>query len=106
MSLELFYFEQVGTRSYLRFTGLGVILILIFTVLPVIALLFLFLLNQSTPMPDTDVRIKPAAPANASIYPTIHQPPPPPAPKALRQPKVAQPSPLAFPSPVRNSNER
>jgi len=106
MNLELFYFERVGTRSYLRFTRLGLILILIFTVLPVIALLFLFLLNQSTPMPDTDVRIKPAAPINASMYPTIHQPTPLPTPKALRQPKAARPSPPVLPSPIRNSNER
>ena len=46
LKLELFYYERVGSRSYLRITRLGIVLILIFTVLPVIALLSLFLLNR------------------------------------------------------------
>jgi hypothetical protein len=106
LNLELFYYEQVGSRSYLRVTRLGLILILILTVLPVIALLSIFLLNQSTSMPNVDVTIKPMPTANASAYPTVHQPIPPPAPKALRQSKAAQPVPPALPSPIRNSNER
>ncbi len=104
--MELFYFEQVGSRSYLRITKFGLVLIFCFTVLPIIALLFLFFLNQSTPMPHTDVTIKPAPPVNTSIYPTIQQPTPLPTPKVLRQPKAVRPSPPAFPSPIRNSNEK
>lgn len=106
LNLELFYYEQVGSRSYLRVTKLGLVLILILTVLPIIALLSLFLLNQSTPMPNVDVTIKPIPAANTSAYPTIHQPTPPPAPKVLRQSKAAQPVPPTLPSPIRNSNER
>lgn len=106
LNWELFYYEQVGSRSYLRITRLGLALILILTVIPVIALLSIFLLNQSTPMPNVDVTIKPMPAANTSAYPTIHQPAPPPTPKALRQSKAAQPAPPAFPTPIRNGNER
>ncbi len=66
--LKLFYYEQVNSRSYLRITKLGLVIVLVFTVLPVIALLSLFLLNQSTPMPNVDVTIKPMPTANDSIY--------------------------------------
>jgi hypothetical protein len=106
MKLELFYYEQVGSRYYLRITKLGLVLVLIFAVVPVIALLSIFLLNQSTPMPNVDVTIKPMPTANTSVYPTIHQPTPPPTPKAMRQPKAARPLPPTLPSPARNSNER
>jgi len=106
LNLELFYFEQVGSHSYLRITRLGLGLILIFTVLPVIALFFVFFLNKSTPVPDTDVTIKTIPPTNTSTYPTINQPASPPAPKALRQRKAARPALPELPSPVRNSNER
>lgn len=106
INLELFYFEQIGSRSYLRITRLGLVLILLFTVLPVIVIFSLFLFNQSTPTPNVDVTIKPMPTANTSIYPTIQQPTPPPAPKALRQPQAARPSPPALSSPIRNSNER
>ncbi len=104
--MDLFYYEQVGSRSYLRITRLGVALILIFTVLPFIAILSLFLWNQSTPMPNVNLTIKSAPPVDPSMYPTIHQQPTPLAPKALRQPKAAQPTPPTFPTPIRNSNER
>src|SRR5205085_2689633 len=101
---NLFYFEQVGSRSYLRFTRLGLILILLFTVLPVIAILSLFLINRSTPSPDVDVTIKPRPADNTSMYPAIKQPPPPTTPKAVRQPASKQPSPPAFATPSANSN--
>src|SRR5436853_2721522 len=106
LKLELFYYEQVGSRSYLRVTGLGLILVLILTVVPIIVLLSIFLLNQSTPMPNVDVTIKPMPTANSSAYPTIHQPTPPPAPKALQQSKAVQPVPPVLSSPIRDSNER
>jgi hypothetical protein len=106
INLELFYFEQIGSRSYLRITMLGLALILLFTVLPVIVILSLFLFNRSTPLPDVDVTIKPMPTANTSIYPTIQQPTPPPTPKSLRQPKAARPSPPVLSLPTRNSNER
>jgi hypothetical protein len=106
ISLELFYFEQIGSRSYLRITKLGLVLILLFTILPVIIIFSLFLFNRSTPMPNVDVTIKPMSTDNTSISPAIHQPTPPPALKVLRQPKAAQPSPPTLPSSIRNINER
>jgi hypothetical protein len=100
---NLFYFEQVGSRSYLRFTRLGLILILLFTVLPVIVILSLFLINRSTPSPDVDVTIKPRPADNTSTYPAIKQQPPI-TPKAVRQPTSKQPSPPALATPSANGN--
>src|SRR5438067_12397055 len=99
-SLALFYFEQVGPRSYLRITKLGVILILLFVTLPVVALIGLYLWNSSTPPPDVDVTIKPMPAASALPSPVIKQAPPPPTPpKAPRQHRAAMPSPLEAPTP-------
>jgi hypothetical protein len=80
LSLALFYFEQVGPRSYLRITKLGVILILLFATLPVVALIGIYLWNSSTPPPDVDVTIKPMPAASALPSPVIKQAPPPPTP--------------------------
>jgi hypothetical protein len=106
INLELFYFEQVGSRSYLRITGLGLALILIFTVLPVVAILSLFLWNRSTPTPDVDVTIKPAPVANTAMYPAIKQQPPDHPLKALQPPAIKQPSPPLLSTPSVNSNTR
>lgn len=104
--MALFYFERIGARSHLRITRLGLVLILAFTILPVIALLSLFLLNSSTPPPNVDVTVKPAPAANTSTYPVITQPPPPPAPKAVRQPRATKPTPPVLATPPVNGNTR
>src|ERR1041384_134464 len=104
LKLELFYFEQIGSRSYLRITRLGLILILLFTVLPVIVILSLFLINRSTPTPDVDIIIKPRQAENTSTYPTIKQPSPPPTPKAVRQPTLKQTSPPVLATTPDNGN--
>jgi hypothetical protein len=101
---SLFYFEQVGSRSYLRITRLGIILVLLFTVLPLIDILSLFLVNRSTPPPDVDVIIKPRPVDNNSMHPAIKQPSPPPTPKAVRQPTSKQPSPPALATPPNKGN--
>jgi hypothetical protein len=104
LKLELFYFERVGSRSYLRFTRLGIILILLFTILPLIAILSLFLINRSTSTPDVDVTIKPRQADNTSTYPAIKQPSPPPSQKAVRQPLQRKLSPPTLSTPPYNSN--
>src|SRR2546430_10346726 len=76
---SLYYFEHVGTRSYLRITGFGLILILLFTIVVTITLLFLYLINRSTPLPDVNVTVKPIPATNTPAYPVIKQLPPPPA---------------------------
>jgi len=101
---SLFYFEQIGSRSYLWITRLGLILVLLFTAIPIIALLSLFLINRSTPPPDVDVTIKPMPAADTLPYPATELPSPLPAQKAVRQPASKQPTPpVLFTLPV-NSN--
>jgi hypothetical protein len=103
---SLLYVEQVGSRSYLRITRFGLILVLLFTVIPIIALLSLFLINRSTPTPDVDVTIKPMPTADTLPYPAIKLPSPPPAQKAVQQPASKQPSPSTLSNPPVNSNTR
>lgn len=79
-------------------------LILLIIVLPLIAILSLFLINRSTSKPDVDVTIKPRSADNTSTYPAIKQPSPPPSQKAVRQPTLKQPSPPALGTPPANSN--
>ena len=101
---SLFYFEQIGSRSYLRITRLGLILVLLFTVIPIIALLSLFLINRSTPTPDVDVTVRPMPAANISTYPVIKQQPPAPTQKAAQQPASKQPSPPTLSTPPINGS--
>jgi hypothetical protein len=48
---SLFYFQQEGQRSYLRFTPLGATLLVLIIIIPVIALLIMFYINSRTPEP-------------------------------------------------------
>jgi hypothetical protein len=47
VSFDLFYYEQVGPRYYLRFTWLAVILIVGLTVISLVMIFGLFLFNRS-----------------------------------------------------------
>ena len=100
---SLFYFEHVGSRSYLRITGFGLILILLFTIVVTITLLSLYLINRSTPLPDVNVTVKPIPATNTPAYPVIKQLPPPPAQKAIQIP-LSQKTPPTFATPPSNSN--
>jgi hypothetical protein len=102
INLELFYYEQLGSRYYLRVTPFAIILILIAMVF---GFTILYLDGQKQGMPD--VRIAPP-PATPYLPPnTIIQQAPPPSPAAIvRQPKAVRPSPPQLPSSIRNSNER
>jgi hypothetical protein len=104
LNLELFYFEQVGSRSYLRVTRLGLALVLILTVVPVTAIFALFLHQRSAPPPDVDITIRPRPVDNTSAYPTIQPAPPFPTPKPVRQPALKQPSPRVSPTPPATTN--
>src|SRR5437660_5316406 len=74
---SLFYFQQEGQRSYLRFTLLGVIVFVLLIVIPVMALLILFFINSRTHMPQTNFNITGAPPASYSPNtPLIRQAPP------------------------------
>ena len=101
----LFYFQQEGQRSYLRFTLLGVTVVVLIIVIPVIALLVMFFINSRTPNPEvnTNVTMQPAAPYPPNT-PIIQQAPPPSPAKAIKQPAASMPTTPTPPTRVNNSN--
>ena|SRR5437588_12428455 len=104
---SLFYFQQEGRRSHLRFTLLGVIVFALFIVIPVMAMLILFFINSRTPMPETNVNITGASPVPYSPNtPLIRQAPPSAPPPNIRQPKYSTPTPTTTPTPSNNANEQ
>jgi hypothetical protein len=110
MDFSLFYFERKGERTYLRFTRLGVALILVLTVVPLLALSLLVLTRSRVPAPDVNanVRVLPAAtPSSSPGKPVIQKAPPlRPPPKTGKQPGYSMPVPSASPTPGENSDER
>jgi hypothetical protein len=118
---DLFYFEQVGPRSYLRFTRLALFLILCLIIVPMAALLALFAWNRRDRPKDVDVNItvptpKPHDYSKPIIQPTTPAPAPPrviqqhiPAATPPRMPsappvdddRLSTPSPTPSPTPVR-----
>jgi hypothetical protein len=102
---SLYYFEHVGTRSYLRITRFGLFLILLSTIGAMIALFSLLLINRSTPMPSMDFRTKsPSASVNVSTEPIIKQVPPPRPQKAIQIPLSKQTPPTAATPPTNNNS--
>lgn len=100
---SLFYFQQEGHRSYLRFTPLGAIVIVLIIIIPVIALLIMFYINSQSPEPkvNTNITVRPAAPFSANT-PIIRQAPPPSPAKAVKQPNISTPPTIATPGNNRN----
>src|SRR5829696_6082093 len=72
-SFELFFFESSSNgrrHTYLRFTSLGVIVILLLTIIPLVTLLILLVMNSRRPATEvnTNIRTLPApSPANSPI---------------------------------------
>lgn len=83
----LFYFEDDGSRLTLRFTQLAVVLVVLFTVIPVSALFILFLSRADPADTKVDVNVRMLPPVGVSTSPLIHQPPPP-------KLKIQRPEPL------------
>ena len=77
---ELFYYERVGTRYYLRLTKLAVILVFTLTLISMGAISVLFLTTRHSQNKQTPIKLKvPESTINYN-YPVI-EPLPPPAPK-------------------------
>jgi hypothetical protein len=101
MTFELYFYERVGDRYYLRVTTFAIVLI-------VIAMAFgytiLWLDGRKQTAPD--VKITVPSPTSYSLSaPLIKQAPPPPIPKAVRQPKANASMPLP-PTLTTNNNEK
>lgn len=104
---SIFFFQQEGRRSYLRFTLLGVIVFALFIVIPVMAMLILFFINSRSSMPETNINVTGAPPASSSTNPPLIRQAPPPSPaRNIKQPTSSMPTPPIPPTPLSNSNER
>jgi hypothetical protein len=97
---DLFYYQRVGERFYLRLTPLAAGLILGLPLLSVAGLIFLFVYNFHNQVSADDVNIQIRTPPAASTpLNTIIQPPKP----APPFPRVTPPAP---PSPVESKERR
>jgi hypothetical protein len=95
---ELFFFEQVGSRSYLRFTNLALFLIVFLTVVPMAAILTLFLWNRSSESENINVNIvSPASTPQDFSKPIIQRGPLPPPPPEIIKPRRAGRPPQQMP---------
>lgn len=54
---SLFYFQQEGQRSYLRFTRLGALVVILMIVIPVSVLLILFYINSRSAPPQVNTNL-------------------------------------------------
>ena len=103
---ELFYYERVGARYYLRFTRLALILVVCLTAVPVAAIFALFLTQSHADLKNVniDVRVPERAPGD---YPQLIQPPPagmPAPPKASRGLRGSNTTRQAPAAPALNAN--
>jgi hypothetical protein len=103
---SFFFFEQRGNRSYLRFTPLGVTVIVFLTVVPVILILVIVMIRSrqiSDMNINTNITTTTPTPYPANM-PIIIQQPTPMRPPKIRQQPMNVPNPLRE-SPVNNINE-
>lgn len=103
---ELFYLEQNGSRTYLKFTRLTVFLIACLTVLSVLLLFVLFLSNRRGRPEDVDINVvAPTATPQDYNKPVLQRAAPGPTPPKVRKllgaSVLPSPSPIATPTPAR-----
>lgn len=104
---SLFYFQQDGRRSYLRFTLFGVVVLMLLILIPITALLIFFFINSRTPVRETNVNITPMTTTPYSTNaPKLRMPPTPSPTKRVKQPTLNMPTPATLPTPVNNANEQ
>jgi hypothetical protein len=91
---ELFFFEQFGTVYRLRFTRLALLLIICLTVIPMLAIIALFVTQSHADLENVNVNVR-TAPQASGNYPQLIKAPPaapmPTPPKAGRRPRGGEP---------------
>lgn len=110
---ELFYYERVdssvgsrvGSRYYLRFTRLALILVVCLTVIPCVAILTLYYKQSRARPEDVNINIR-VAPRAPDINPQLIRPAPPatPPPKVGIIPGVGEPARQTPTAPTKNAN--
>lgn len=100
MNFELYFYERVGDRYYLRVTPFAIVLILI-----AMAFGYTILWLDGRKQTEPDVKITVPSPTPYSLSAPIIKQVPPPIPKAVRQPKAnaSMPSP---PTLTTNTDEK
>lgn len=104
---DLWYYEQRGNgRLYFRLAPLGWALLVIPAMLAIVVMILLYLYNASTPIPRTDVTVKPPPDSpdtlsNLEIKPALS---PPSKPRVKRAENLNSINPLSRPQSVRNIN--
>jgi hypothetical protein len=74
---ELFFYEQVGARYYLRFTRLALLLVVCLTVIPMVAICALFFTESHADLENVNINIRSHSQAPGNDVRQIIQPPPP-----------------------------
>lgn len=85
---QLFYFEQVGSRHYLRFTRFALILIVCLILIPVVLLFTFYLTRKGGGPRNVDIDIVAPTPAPRDYNNIIQPAAPPRTPPKVRQPGV------------------
>jgi hypothetical protein len=104
---DLFFYEQVGTRYYLRFTRLALTLIVCLTVIPMVAICALFFTQSRVDLENVNINIRAQPGATGNDVRLIIQPPLPTTPippKAGRSPRGGEPARQAPTAPGLNAN--
>ncbi|MDT5270392.1 MAG: hypothetical protein QOH49_2578 [Acidobacteriota bacterium] len=105
----LWYIQHQGSRSYVRVTGLGLLVAVIFTLIPALLILILFFRNQEQQQRDLEnvnITITPRTPDNINYLIIRPPPPPPPLPKIPNRSAINANNGAATPTPRRNTNGR
>jgi hypothetical protein len=103
---ELFFYEQVGARYYLRFTRLALLLVVCLTVIPMVAICALFFTESHADLENVNINIRSQSQAPGNDVRLIIQPPPPmPAlPKVGRSQRGGEPARQTPAAPGVNAN--
>ena len=90
---ELFFYEEVGSRYYLRFTRLALLLIVCLTLIPILLLFTLYVSRRRGDPKNVNVEIVVPTPAPHDYNKPIIQPAMPPStpPKVSKQPGTGVP---------------
>jgi hypothetical protein len=102
----LFFYEQVGTRYYLRFTRLALALVVCLTVIPAVAIFAIFLTQSRAGLENININVR-TVPQGPGNYPQqLIQPAPtlPTPPKAGRSQGVGEPARPTPAAPTMNAN--
>jgi hypothetical protein len=101
---ELFFWEQVGSRYYLRFTRLALLLLVGIIVIPALLLVALFSWDQRHPAPAVNIDFGKPTPLPTMPTP-ITLPSPLPPPRVVRQPRADVPVRPSPPESNQNADE-